>query len=104
MSGFIMHFVSGDAFFSGIFLLLVSAVMSFHKSAVCGESGAGPVCRAQRDMAEKHGVALIPRRIFAGVLEGKDSTMDGIHLSNRGHEKMARVFMEICGEMLTVQE
>ena len=60
----------------------------------------GAFCRAQRDMAEKHGVTLIPRRIFAGVLEGRDSTVEGIHLSNRGHEKMARVFMEICGEML----
>jgi lysophospholipase L1-like esterase len=64
----------------------------------------GAFCRAQREMAGKHGATLVPRRIFAGVLDGKGSTVDGIHLSNRGHEKMAEAFMDICGKMLKVQE
>lgn len=45
---------------------------------------------AQRQLAEKYGVRLIPRRYFAAVLRGRDSTVDGLHLANAGHEKMWR--------------
>lgn len=47
--------------------------------------------RAQRELAAKYGVTLIPRRRFAAVLSGGGSTVDGLHLSNYGHEKMAAV-------------
>ena len=47
--------------------------------------------RAQREMAAKYGVTLIPRRRFAAVLSGGGSTVDGLHLSNYGHGKMAAV-------------
>lgn len=45
--------------------------------------------RAQRELAAKYGVTLIPRRRFAAVLSGGGSTVDGLHLSNYGHGKMA---------------
>jgi acyl-CoA thioesterase-1 len=45
--------------------------------------------RAQRELAEKYGVRLVPRRRFAAVLSGSESTADGLHLSNFGHRKMA---------------
>ncbi len=48
--------------------------------------------RAQRELAAEYGVKLIPKRHFAAVLNGSDSTADGLHLSNRGHEKMAIMF------------
>jgi len=64
----------------------------------------GSFCRAQRELAEKYDVILVPRRIFAGVLAGKESTVDGIHLSNQGHEKMAKMFIDVCGSILCPQK
>ena len=56
--------------------------------------------KAQRELAIKHKVILIPRKVFSGVLEGSASTVDGIHLSNYGQEKMANAFLNICGHAL----
>lgn len=47
--------------------------------------------RAQRQLAAKYGIRLIPRRRFAAILSGNESVVDGLHLSNHGHEKMAEV-------------
>lgn len=44
---------------------------------------------AQRELANKHNVALIPRRLLASVLFSKDATLDTIHLSNDGHQQLA---------------
>ena len=46
--------------------------------------------RAQRAVAKRHAVALIPRRHFARVLGMKDGTLDGLHLTQKGHDEMAR--------------
>jgi acyl-CoA thioesterase-1 len=51
----------------------------------------GEIARAQRELARRHGVTLIPKRYFAGVLAGEDATIDGLHLSDVGHERMAAV-------------
>lgn len=48
--------------------------------------------RAQRELAVKYGVKLIPKRHFAAALRGSESTADGLHLSNHGHWKMAAMF------------
>lgn len=45
--------------------------------------------RVQRTVAAKHDVVLIPKRVFLSVLAGGDSTLDSIHLSQAGHERMA---------------
>ncbi|MBS1369835.1 MAG: hypothetical protein HPZ91_07775 [Lentisphaeria bacterium] len=50
--------------------------------------------RAQRQLAAKYRVTLIPRRRFAAVFRGPESVVDGLHLSNYGHEKMAGVVAE----------
>lgn len=47
--------------------------------------------RAQRELSAQYGVVLIPKRYFGKILSGTDSTVDGLHLSNYGHEKMATV-------------
>lgn len=52
----------------------------------CNEFG-----RVQRRLAAKHGVTLIPKRVFATVLAGEEATLDSIHLSRAGHERMAEV-------------
>jgi acyl-CoA thioesterase-1 len=45
---------------------------------------------AQRRVAEKHGVIMIPRRVLTRVLTDPDNvTDDALHLSQRGHDRMA---------------
>jgi lysophospholipase L1-like esterase len=51
---------------------------------LCGGYG-----RVQRDLASAYGVALIPKRYFASVLMARGDTLDGLHLSERGHRAFA---------------
>lgn len=45
---------------------------------------------AQRELADKHNVALIPKRLLASVLFSQNATLDSIHLSNAGHRHLAK--------------
>jgi len=63
----------------------------------------GSFRRCQRELTSRYGAALIPRRVFSQVLCGGDSTVDGLHLSNIGHERMAVAFMETCSGLLAIQ-
>ncbi len=45
--------------------------------------------RAQRSAASKHNVRLVPKRVFLSILAGEGSTLDTIHLSPTGHQRMA---------------
>jgi len=45
----------------------------------------------QRRLARHYGITLIPKREFARVLTASGSTVDGIHLSDRGQQRMADV-------------
>jgi len=47
--------------------------------------------RVQRDLASRHGVALIPKRILLSVIEAADATVDSLHLTQQGHDEMADV-------------
>ncbi|WP_298867968.1 GDSL-type esterase/lipase family protein [uncultured Gimesia sp.] len=47
--------------------------------------------RIQRALAKKHNAALVPKRVFLSIIAGSDSTLDSIHLSQAGHQKMANV-------------
>jgi acyl-CoA thioesterase I len=47
----------------------------------------------QRVLAEKYGVTLIPKSCLAGVLGSKSATLDGLHLSQNGHDKLARAVL-----------
>ncbi len=52
--------------------------------------GKWPLGNAQRRMARKHGAFLIPRRVLTGILTERDNvTVDALHLSQRGHHRMA---------------
>ncbi len=51
--------------------------------------------RVQRTAAWKHGVRLVPKRVFLSVIAGSDSTLDTIHLSQPGHELMASTVWQI---------
>ena len=50
---------------------------------------------AQRDVAAKHGVAMLPKRCFAGVLGTENGTLDGLHLSQAGHNAMADIIADV---------
>lgn len=52
---------------------------------------------AQRDLAARHHVDLIPRRLLASVLFRDDATLDSIHLSNLGHQRLARRVSDFLG-------
>jgi len=45
--------------------------------------------RIQRRLAARYGVHLIPKRIMIQVLAGGGATLDSIHLTEAGHERMA---------------
>lgn len=45
---------------------------------------------AQRRLARAHGIALIPKRYLAATLAAPGATVDGLHLSNKGHELLAQ--------------
>ena len=50
---------------------------------------------AQRQLAAKYGVALIPKRPLTAVFGMKDGTVDGLHLSDAGHRALAQSVQRI---------
>lgn len=44
---------------------------------------------AQRRLAAKYRVPLVPRAMLASAIFGSGTTVDGLHLSNKGHELLA---------------
>ena len=53
--------------------------------------------RAQRDLASKYNVTLIPKRRFARILTAAGTTLDGLHLSPQGHEELATLVQQVLG-------
>ena len=51
----------------------------------------------QRDIAAKHGVKLIPKRHFYSVIGKPTNTVDGVHLSQKGHDAMSAIVFEMIG-------
>jgi acyl-CoA thioesterase-1 len=51
--------------------------------------------RIQRALAAEYGVTLVPKRIFLHVLMTPGATVDGVHLSPKGHELMRDVVWRI---------
>ncbi len=45
--------------------------------------------RIQRSLARKHKVALVPKRVLLSAITADDSTVDSIHLTPAGHQRMA---------------
>lgn len=54
--------------------------------------------KAQRNVTKKHDAAMLPKRCFAKVFGTKDGTLDGLHLSQAGHNAMAKVIAEVIRE------
>jgi acyl-CoA thioesterase-1 len=49
---------------------------------------------AQRRLARRYGALLIPRRVLADILLAPGATQDTVHLTQAGHDQMARVVWE----------
>lgn len=47
--------------------------------------------RMQRQLASRHNVVLIPKRILMGILAPRENTVDTVHLTQEGHDAMARI-------------
>lgn len=47
--------------------------------------------RDQRQLASKYDVVLIPKRYLVSVFAGRGNTVDGLHLSQKGHDELAGV-------------
>jgi acyl-CoA thioesterase I len=59
-----------------------------------------PYGLAQRQVAAKYHILLIPRRCFASVLAPQNATIDGIHLTPIGHRRMANLIWQVVGPQL----
>ena len=55
---------------------------------------------AQRRLARRHGVLLVPKRVLIGVLTSEGATLDTIHLSGRGHALMAETIWDLIGQAI----
>jgi acyl-CoA thioesterase-1 len=51
------------------------------------------VARIQRRLARRHGVGLVPRRLFSAILGAPECTVDGLHPTNTGHRRMAELIL-----------
>ena len=51
--------------------------------------------RIQRRLASRYGVLLIPKRVLMSLLTGNGMTVDGIHLTQVGHDRMAALVWDI---------
>jgi acyl-CoA thioesterase-1 len=49
--------------------------------------------KAQRELCAEYNITLIPKKYFSWAVRGEKSTVDGLHFSNYGHEKMAKAVM-----------
>lgn len=49
----------------------------------------GAFGRVQREAARRYGVTLIPKRCLTAALGTKGGTLDGLHLSQIGHDRLA---------------
>ena len=50
---------------------------------------------AQRRVARRHGVLLVPKRLLVGVLTADGATLDSIHLTPTGHDRMADAIWDV---------
>lgn len=53
--------------------------------------------RIQRELAAKYNVVLVPKRVLLSVIAGGDATLDSIHLTQEGHQAMAKRVWGIVG-------
>jgi acyl-CoA thioesterase I len=60
--------------------------------------------QAQRRLAAKYGVFLIPRHFFTQLLGGAHATSDGLHLSESGARRMSELVAKTLSPVLKTAE
>lgn len=65
------------------------------------ENGYG---EAQRRLATRYGVILIPKRVLIGILTTDGATLDTIHLSACGHELLAQAIWRVISRVFVRHE
>lgn len=53
--------------------------------------------RVQRRLASEFDVALIPKHVLAGAIGSATTTLDGLHLSEAGHQRLAETVRQVIG-------
>ena len=56
--------------------------------------------RAQRRVAARHAVTMIPRRYFLHVIRPRHATGDGVHLTEAGHRRMYEMMRHVLRRAL----
>lgn len=51
--------------------------------------------RAQRELAKKHNITLIPKECLTRVIGSTEGTLDGLHLSQKGHDALAKAVFRV---------
>lgn len=51
----------------------------------------------QRDLAARHGVLLVPKRLLAGLILSDANVSDGLHLTQAGQDRMAELLLPWLG-------
>jgi len=78
---------------------LLAHVASPGRQLIMFELPLPPFCheygRIQRTLARKHNVALVPKRVFLSILAANGSTVDAVHLSKVGHQRMAKCVWQL---------
>ncbi|MCA9051367.1 MAG: SGNH/GDSL hydrolase family protein [Planctomycetaceae bacterium] len=90
---------TADRFSDGLDALLAEVQRCNPRAVVMFELPLPPLCnrwgRIQRQMAVKHHVLLIPKRKLASVFAGNSSTIDSIHLTQEGHNRMLQIVTDV---------
>jgi acyl-CoA thioesterase-1 len=60
--------------------------------------------RIQRSLARKYGVSLVPKRVLMSILASSGSTLDTIHLTQDGHDRMAECVWQIVRSAFPEQD
>lgn len=83
---------------------LLSDAVQPGRSVVLFELPLPPLCAAyglaQRRQVAKHGVRLIPKRLFASIISTRGATVDGIHLSHDGQTLMMKLIRSLLSSGL----
>jgi lysophospholipase L1-like esterase len=58
--------------------------------------------RAQRRIADQYQITLIPRRYFASILSSPGATLDGLHLTAVGQQRMAAMLWDLLGRSMAL--
>lgn len=80
---------------------LLSDICQQGRTVVLFELPLLPFCqgygRAQRQLCREHGVYLIPKHVLLGVLRAGGATIDSIHLTAAGQERLADETWRVIG-------